>query len=92
MNTTITINIDDISYQLCSERANSMQIFIKCCEFLNSLEASIDYKVTLVKRKNSRRIDSMCFLKEKNEQYDDDKYRQEMNDYLTAKINEKKSV
>lgn len=58
---SITINIDDISYQLCSEEQR-MQNFIKYCEFLNSLEASIDYKVTLVKKeKNSRRIESCAF-------------------------------
>ncbi|PTO38634.1 VirB4-like conjugal transfer ATPase, CD1110 family [Enterococcus mundtii] len=87
---SITIHIDDISYQLCSEEQR-MQIFIKYCEFLNSLEASIDYKVTLVKKKKTVEELTHVLFKEKNEQYDD-KYRQEMNDYLTAKINEKKNA
>ncbi|MGQ4224100.1 hypothetical protein [Enterococcus mundtii] len=87
---SLTINIDDISYQLCSEEQR-MQIFIKYCEFLNSLDASIDYKVTLVKKKKTVEELNHVLFKEKNERYDD-KYRQEMNDYLKLKINEKKNA
>jgi hypothetical protein len=86
---SVTMELDDINYQLSSEDSQ-IEIFSQYCDFLNSLSSRTQLKLTVLKKKRPLSdLQAVLYYQEKNDFLDP--YRTEMNDVISRKLDEEKN-
>ena len=86
---SVTMELDDINYQLSSEDSQ-IEIFSQYCDFLNSLSSKTQLKLTVLKKKRPLSdLQAVLYYQEKNDFLDP--YRAEMNDVISRKLDEEKN-
>lgn len=86
---SVTMELDDINYQLSSEDSQ-IEIFSQYCDFLNSLSSRTQLKLTVLKKKRPLSdLQAVLYYQEKNDFLDP--YRAEMNDVISRKLDEEKN-